>query len=141
MSKKAQPENTVAMAVTRNAVGKVLIIKRLRPEKGHDDSHLTWAFPGGRIEEGETPEQAVEREVSDETGYLVVPKEVISERLHPQFDTYIYYVACDLNPSKIRVANEIHEIESAKWVEVQDILNYFETDIDPKVAEYLGIKK
>jgi 8-oxo-dGTP pyrophosphatase MutT (NUDIX family) len=39
----------------------------LRGDK--ENSPLTWAFPGGRIEEGETPEDAVIREVREETGW------------------------------------------------------------------------
>ena len=42
----------------------VLLLKRTGKE--HEDG--TWAFPGGKIEEGETPEQAARRESVEETG-------------------------------------------------------------------------
>jgi mutator protein MutT len=42
----------------------VLLLKRAGKE--HEDG--TWAFPGGKIEDGETPEQAAIRESQEETG-------------------------------------------------------------------------
>jgi 8-oxo-dGTP pyrophosphatase MutT (NUDIX family) len=37
-----------------------------------DAGHDAWSLPGGGLETGEHPEQAVVREVEEETGYLVV---------------------------------------------------------------------
>lgn len=34
-----------------------------------DRGDIVWNFPGGRVEDGETPEQACIREVKEETGY------------------------------------------------------------------------
>ncbi|WP_456274423.1 NUDIX hydrolase [Bacillus sp. AK031] len=36
-----------------------------------DRGDIVWNFPGGGIEEGETPEDAVIREVQEETGYKI----------------------------------------------------------------------
>lgn len=36
--------------------------------RGHEPGKGLWSIPGGRIEPGETDEQAVVREVSEETG-------------------------------------------------------------------------
>ncbi|HUI81258.1 MAG TPA: (deoxy)nucleoside triphosphate pyrophosphohydrolase [Bryobacteraceae bacterium] len=44
--------------------GKVLIGQR-QPEQSHA---LKWEFPGGKVEAGETPEQAVARELEEELG-------------------------------------------------------------------------
>lgn len=131
--------NEVAVAIIKNKTGKVLIVQRVHPERGNDETRLEWAFPGGRIEEEETPEEAAAREVCDETGYYVNPVKIISQRKHPQFDTNIRYIACDLNTAKMGVAVEVHEIESFKWVEPSELDQYFKTNLDSDVAKYLGL--
>lgn len=55
-----------AGAVVRDESGRVLLVRR-----GHAPSQGLWSVPGGRIEPGETPEQAAAREVREETGLQV----------------------------------------------------------------------
>src|SRR3954466_6319036 len=50
-------------AVVRDTAGRLLLIRR-----GHEPSRGLWSLPGGRVEPGETLEQAVVREVHEETG-------------------------------------------------------------------------
>jgi 8-oxo-dGTP diphosphatase len=58
-----KPERTVAAAlIVRNS--KLLVCQRHR-----DDSHaLQWEFPGGKVEPGESPAQALGRELREELG-------------------------------------------------------------------------
>ncbi len=44
--------------------GRILICQR-RPEQAHP---LKWEFPGGKVEPGESPEQALARELEEELG-------------------------------------------------------------------------
>ncbi len=48
--------------------GKVLLIKR-----GHEPFKDYWAIPGGHIDYGETAEQAIIREIKEETGLTFCP--------------------------------------------------------------------
>jgi 8-oxo-dGTP diphosphatase len=52
--------------------GKILLIKRAaEPFKGQ------WALPGGRIDDGETAEDCLKREMKEETGLEVEPVRLI----------------------------------------------------------------
>jgi ADP-ribose pyrophosphatase YjhB (NUDIX family) len=62
----AQPVMPCVGAVVRDATGRLLLIQR-----GHAPHRGLWSLPGGRVEPGETLEQAVEREVREETALEV----------------------------------------------------------------------
>ena len=61
-----------------NKDDKILMIKRAKKE-----GELEWVFPGGKVEENETEEEACIREVFEETGIHVVVVDKIGERIHP----------------------------------------------------------
>lgn len=53
-------------AVIKDGGGRLLLIKR-----GHEPGKGLWSIPGGKVEDGETDEDAVAREVLEETGLVV----------------------------------------------------------------------
>jgi 8-oxo-dGTP pyrophosphatase MutT (NUDIX family) len=55
-------------AIIRDELGRVLL------QQAHDES---WSLPAGAIAPGETPAQAVMREVFEETGLAVVPANIL----------------------------------------------------------------
>lgn len=57
----------VAAGVLRDAAGRVLIARR--PDGGHAGGF--WEFPGGKIQAGEAPLQALCRELAEEIGIQV----------------------------------------------------------------------
>jgi len=74
---------TIVLGLIINEKGEILMPKRNQPEL--PEIHNKWEFPGGGIEFGETPEEALLREVKEETGLDV---EII--RLLPKVYTNIW---------------------------------------------------
>ncbi|MFW0764300.1 8-oxo-dGTP diphosphatase MutT [Trabulsiella odontotermitis] len=70
----------IAVGIIRNPRGEIFITQRAA------DAHMAnkWEFPGGKIEEGETPEQAVVRELTEEVG-IDAATPVLFDKLEYQF--------------------------------------------------------
>ena len=73
---------STACAAVLNSDGCILLQRR-------SDNGL-WCLPGGAIEVGETAEQAVIREVGEETGYVVEAKRLIGVYSDPAQTTITY---------------------------------------------------
>jgi ADP-ribose pyrophosphatase YjhB (NUDIX family) len=90
-----QPVVPCVGAVVHDGAGRLLLVQR-----GRDPHRGRWSLPGGRVEPGETPEQAVEREVREETGLSVRAGAPVG-RVRIQGDGVVYDVvdlACALVP-------------------------------------------
>jgi 8-oxo-dGTP diphosphatase len=66
----AGPRTAVGAIVFRD--DKVLLVRRANPP-----GQGLWAIPGGRVELGETLKEAARREVREETGVIINPKEPV----------------------------------------------------------------
>jgi ADP-ribose pyrophosphatase YjhB (NUDIX family) len=66
-------------AIITDRAGRLLLIKR-----GHEPEAGRWSLPGGRIEPGESDQQALVREVREETGLTVTPGRLIGTVDRPQ---------------------------------------------------------
>lgn len=70
----------IAVGIIRNPQGEIFITRRAA------DAHMAnkWEFPGGKIEAGESPEQALSRELQEEVG--ITPQgAVLFDKLEYQF--------------------------------------------------------
>lgn len=68
-------------AIITDQAGRLLLIRR-----GHEPEAGRWSLPGGRIEPGETDQQAVVREVREETGLAVTCGTLAGEVRRPWRD-------------------------------------------------------
>lgn len=128
----------IALGILKDPKGRVLIIKRTNTEKAQEGQELTWAFPGGKVEYGDAKAE-VKKEFREETGYDVEVGEKISERNYEKPFVHLEYFTCtQLKPGGAIIENT-EEVDRIKWVEPNQLENFFTTDIDPRVAEYLGI--
>ncbi len=107
---------SVAIIVHRN---KVLLSQRVKTAR----YGLKWEFPGGKIEQGETPENALLRECREELG-INVEKYVLLEKQRIIFpdkgDFYVHFFLVTM--FKGEVVNNV--FEDIQWVRVEDCLRY-----------------
>jgi 8-oxo-dGTP diphosphatase len=99
--------------------GEVLIGQR----RANQPMALLWEFPGGKIESGESPQQALARELQEELGIqATVGPKVIHIR-----HNYRHGGAVDLQFFSVRefegeIQNQIYE--QVKWVKLADLPSY-----------------
>ncbi|MFJ3950273.1 NUDIX hydrolase [Streptomyces libani] len=123
-----KPAVSVAVIV---AAGKLLMIRRRERE-----NDLPWALPGGKLEAGESPEQAAVRETEEETGLTVEAVKVLGDRVHPNTGRLMHYVACAPISGEAHVADE-EELAEVAWVAHSEIPEYVPYGLFEPVQEYL----
>ncbi|MCC8365556.1 8-oxo-dGTP diphosphatase MutT [Xenorhabdus sp. PB61.4] len=75
----------IAAGIIKNSNNEIFITQR------RADSHMGgfWEFPGGKLEQGETPEQALIRELKEEVGITVTHCELTETITHEFTDRNI----------------------------------------------------
>jgi 8-oxo-dGTP diphosphatase len=83
-------------------------------QRGYGDFKDGWEFPGGKIEEGESPESALAREIKEELATEIQVGEYIDtiEYDYPKFHLSMRCYACTILSGKL----ELLEHENAKWL-------------------------
>jgi 8-oxo-dGTP diphosphatase len=99
--------------------GQVLICQR-RPDQ---PMALQWEFPGGKIEAGESPEQALARELNEELGITATVGVRVTHIRH----NYRHGGAVDLQFFAVHeFAGELQNriFQQFKWVNLEDLPQY-----------------
>ena len=110
---------------------RAIILKDGKVLLNHVSKFDCYEFPGGGIEAGETPEQAVQREVAEETGRVVIPDSIREfgivirrqqDSKDPEgiFEQRNYYYFCDVTDETVPRKPDEHEIAEGAdpvWVE------------------------
>lgn len=101
------------------AEGRVLLTRR-RADQPHPGK---WELPGGKIEPGESPTDALARELREEIAAQVVVGPVWDVLFHPYpaFDLIMIVYACRLPPSE---TPQCRQVEKLAWVGRKDLQNY-----------------
>lgn len=80
-----------ARAIILNEANQLLVFERTRRDGLAQKTHHYYSIPGGGIEEGETPEQAVVRELHEEMLVDIVPQRLIIHQIDPADQREHYY--------------------------------------------------
>lgn len=111
--------------------GAVLLVRR-RVKEGS----LSWQFPAGEVEAGETPESAAAREASEETGITVANGKSLGERVHPATGRTMIYVAFDSAEGQASVVDD-DELDSFAWVNHNELTTYVPYPFFEPVQDHL----
>jgi 8-oxo-dGTP diphosphatase len=104
-------------AIGRPAIAVAIVTSHLGVLVGRRrDANPPWTFPGGKIEPGESPEDAAVRETLEETGLRVRATGVIGSRIHPRTGVRIVYVAAVPVGEQGVTVSESSELAVVRWV-------------------------
>ncbi|HXN21887.1 MAG TPA: (deoxy)nucleoside triphosphate pyrophosphohydrolase [Candidatus Dormibacteraeota bacterium] len=110
---------TVVVAVIERE-GRLLICQRRK----EDTFPLKWEFPGGKVEAGESPEEALKRELQEELGVTLRRSSEIArvEQTYPQLrePREILFFAADINCAEIMP----RVFEQILWVQPKELAGY-----------------
>ena len=124
----------VAACALIDADGRVLIAQR---PAGKVMAGL-WAFPGGKVETGERPEQSLIRELTEELG-IVVKEECLApltfaSHAYPDFHLLMPLYVCRRWEGIV----EAREKQALKWVRPNDLRNYPMPPADEPLIPHLA---
>lgn len=98
--------------------GRVLLTRRT------EGQHLAglWEFPGGKLESGESPEEALIRECREECGIEVAVLEILEVTHHryPEKDVLLLFYRCELHAGEVRHV----QVADHAWVSPADLGDY-----------------
>lgn len=134
MSEAVTEEKPAIAAAIIVQDGKLLLVQR-RVSEGS----LSWQFPAGAVEQGETFEEAAVRETAEEAGLTVQAVKVLGERVHPNTGRLMGYVACDVVSGEAYVA-DAEELAGIVWATPDKFTDYVPYGFAPAVQEYLTTK-
>jgi 8-oxo-dGTP diphosphatase len=131
-----KPKKTITCVagVLWNDQGEVLIAQR----PAHKPLPLLWEFPGGKIESGETPEQALHRELEEELGLSIdvtsaVPFTFIS---HHYLDFHVVILFFHVFKWQ-GTAHAKEDQEGVEWVCPHNLNQYSMPDADLPLIDLL----
>ena len=107
--------SVVAAAIFRD--NRVLCVQR--PKHTKEYKSLKWEFPGGKVEFGESREEALVREIREELSVDIEVSEFLMtvEHTYPDFHLTMHVFGCVLNQGEIT----LNEHVALKWLSVDEL--------------------
>ena len=102
-------------------------------QRGYGEFKDGWEFPGGKIEDGETPEQALAREIKEELDTEIQVGKLIEtiEYDYPKFHLSMDCFWCEIMQGGL----ELKEHEAARWLSKEELYSVDWLPADVGVVE------
>lgn len=124
----ARPPIAAAVIV----VDRQVLMVRRRVKEGQ----LSWQFPAGQVERGESGEEAAVRETMEEVGLTAEPVKRLGERVHPNTGRTMIYVACRRVGGHARLVDD-EELAQVEWCGRSKLSEYVPYPFFEPVQQYL----
>jgi 8-oxo-dGTP diphosphatase len=121
----------VSCAVVVNAEGCVLVTQR----SALMSLPMKWEFPGGKVELGETPEEALHREIAEELGVAIKILNRISDSVYayPEKEICLMPFVCMITEGEISLKEHL----AYAWCKPSDLLHIDLAEADIPIAQQL----
>ncbi len=88
-------------------------------QRGYGEFKDGWEFPGGKIEPGETPEEALRREIQEELDTIISVDRLLTtvDYDYPVFHLHMQCYLCHVQEGSLRLL----EAEDARWLSIEDL--------------------
>ncbi len=105
-------------------------------QRGYGDFKDGWEFPGGKMEPGETPEEALMREIWEELETRIRVERLVQtvEWDYPAFHLTMHCYLCHVESGHL----ELKEHEAAKWLRKEELESVNWLPADEVVVKRLG---
>ena len=109
-------------------------------QRGYGDFKDGWEFPGGKVEPGEKPEDAIVREIKEELGADIRVTDFLTTVEH---DYPNFHLSMDCFWAELKDGTEMKllEHEAAKWLSLDELDSVEWLPADVKVVERIKCSK
>jgi 8-oxo-dGTP diphosphatase len=123
----------VTAAVIENQEGKILITQRSKEDK----LSLKWEFPGGKIEDGETAEECMKREIREELNLDIEVVGYLGSCVYKYDSVEICLIAYKARALTDDLRLNVHN--AARWVTADELKYYDFAPADIKLLEVIQL--
>ena len=122
----------VVAAIIHDDEGRVFATQR-----GYGDWQDFWEFPGGKMEPGESPEEALKREIWEELETRIVIERLVKtiEYDYPKFHLTMHCFLCRIESGNLT----LKEHEAARWLNKDEFNSVDWLPADKEVLEVIRI--